>query len=111
MNILDNAKNHFDNLGTKKIEVPEWGDENGPAFIYAEPCTLADKGKIKKRSEKDEIDALAYILILKAQDAQGNKLFTLEDKHALKTKVDPDVLSRIASEMMRAPSIEQMLGE
>ena len=35
-------------------------------------------------------------------DKDGNKLFTLEDKLALMHKVDSDVLSRIASEMVKA---------
>ena len=110
MGVLENAKKHFDALGVNKIEVPEWGDENGPLIIYSEPCTLADKGKIKTRADRDgEINALVYILILKAQDAQGEKLFTIEDKQALKTKVDPDVLSRVVSQLMRAQSVSEML--
>lgn len=109
MSALENAINHFNSLGTQKIEVPEWGDENGPLIIYADPCTLADKGKIKVRAERDEIDGLIYVLILKAKDAQGEPLFTLEDKHALKTKVDPDILSAVATKIMRAPTPDQML--
>lgn len=111
MNILDNAKKHFDDQEVKKIKVPEWGDEPGrPAYIYSNPLTLAEKGKIKKQTEqRGEIDAMIYVLILKANDGQGNKLFTVEDKRALKNKVDPDVLARVISEIMSAPSVDEML--
>ena len=30
MKAIDRAKSHFDNLDIKKIEVPEWGEEDKP---------------------------------------------------------------------------------
>ena len=33
MSILDRAKSHFENKGVKRIEVPEWKDENGNPTI------------------------------------------------------------------------------
>ena len=44
----------------------------------------------------------ADILVMKALDKDGNKIFTLEDKLALMHKVDSDVLSRIATAMVQA---------
>ena len=51
---------------------------------------------------------LADILVMKGLDKDGNKLFTLEDKLALMHKVDSDVLSRIATEMVKAITPDQV---
>ena len=40
MSAIDRAKAHFKSLQIKAIEVPEWGDENGPLIVYVEPFTL-----------------------------------------------------------------------
>jgi hypothetical protein len=111
MGLLDNAKKHFDEQDTRRIEVPEWADSEGKGgIIYAEPLTLAEKGNIKKQTDRrGEIDALIYVLILKARDAQGEPIFTLEDKQALKHKIDPDVIARVVSEILLAPSVGDLL--
>jgi len=74
MKFIDRAKSHFESLGVQHIEVEEWKDEAGnPSSIYWNPITLSEK----------------------------NKLFTLEDKLALMHKVDPDVLSKVATAMVQ----------
>jgi hypothetical protein len=81
MNIIDRAKSHFESLGTQSIEVPEWKDDDGkPTIIYWNPITLSEK----------------------------NKLFTLEDKIPLMHKVDSDVLSRLATSMVQAISVDEV---
>ena len=37
MRAIDKAKAHFNSLETKRIEVPEWGDENEPLVIFVKP--------------------------------------------------------------------------
>ena len=74
MKFIDRAKSHFESLGVQHIEVEEWKDEAGnPSVIYWNPITLSEK----------------------------NKLFLLEDKIALMHKVDPDVLSKVATAMVQ----------
>ena len=88
MSVLDIAKSHFENLGVQSIEVPEWKDENGnPSIIYWNPITLSEKNKLFKKSD-NMLDAgiLADILVMKALDKDGNKLFKAEDKFALMHK-------------------------
>jgi len=108
MSILDNAKQHFQQKETKHIEVPEWGDENGPLIIYAEPLTLNDKQRIYKKAKEGELISLAYVLIWFAKDKDGEKLFTIEDKRALLNSVDPNVLADIANTILDAPSVEEL---
>jgi len=109
MSAIDNAKKHFDSLETKIIEVPEWGeDEDNSLKIYCKPITLSETSKFMKLAKDDEVQLLAYVLIYKALDETGEKLFTIADKKALLEKVDRDVLIRVSSEMMNNISQEQV---
>jgi hypothetical protein len=110
MSVLDIAKSHFENLGVQSIEVPEWKDENGnPSIIYWNPITLSEKNKLFKKSD-NMLDAgiLADILVMKALDKDGNKLFKAEDKLVLMHKVDSDILSRVATSMVQAINPEEV---
>lgn len=103
MKAIERAKAHFKSLTTKVIEVPEWGDETGPLMVYVEPFTLKDKSKLQSvsRASGSDVDALVELIVLKALDANGDKLFTIEDKPALRNMVDATVLERISTEIMR----------
>ena len=110
MSVIDIAKSHFENLGVQSIEVPEWKDENGnPSIIYWNPITLSEKNKLFKKSD-NMLDAgiLADILVMKALDKDGNKLFKAEDKLVLMHKVDSDILSRVATSMVQAINPEEV---
>lgn len=110
MSVLDIAKSHFENLGIQSIEVSEWKDENGnPSVIYWNPITLSEKNKLFKKSD-NMLDAgiLADILVMKALDKDGNKLFKAEDKLVLMHKVDSDILSRVATSMVQAINPEEV---
>lgn len=87
---------HFDAIGAKRIEVPEWG-----LTIHTTPVTLAERTRIYSGSKGDnDYEVLVKILIIKARDAQGNPLFTLEDKAILLQKADATVLIRVCAEIM-----------
>ena len=104
MKLIDRAKSHFESLGVQSIEIEEWKDEAGnPSIIYWNPIYLSEKNKLFKKSDNmNDVSILADILIMKAIDKDGKKLFTIEDKIPLMHKVDSDVLSRIATEMVKA---------
>ncbi len=110
MKIIDRAKSHFESLGVQSIEVPEWQDEQGnPTIIYWQPITLAEKKKLFNKTENlNDAGLLADVVVMKALDKDGNKLFSLEDKLALNHKVDSDVLSKIAVAMVQTPSAEDL---
>ena len=110
MKFIDRAKSHFESLGVQSLEVEEWKDEAGnPSTIYWNPITLSEKNKLFKKSDNlNDVGILADIVIMKAIDKDGNKLFTLEDKIALMHKVDSDVLSRVATEMVKAITPEEV---
>ena len=101
MSAIDNAKKHFDSLETRMIEVPVWGeDSDNPLKIYCKPITLSETSKFMRLAKDDDVQLLAYVLIYKALDEAGEKLFTIADKKNLLERVDRDVLIRVSSEMM-----------
>ena len=110
MSILESAKSHFENMGVQSIEIPEWKDANGnPSIIYWNPITLSEKNKLfQKSGNMSDVSILADILVLKALDKDGNKLFTLENKLTLMHKVDSDVVAKIANAMVQTPDYEEV---
>ena len=98
--IIGRATEHFKNRPLKRIEIPEWGDEDGPLVAYTAPFTLKDQGRLQYITKNSaESDVLAELLIMKLVDENGDKLFTIEDKNALRSQVDASIVARIANEI------------
>ena len=108
MKVIDRATAHFDNLDIKKIIVPEWGEEDTTLEIYSKPLTLQETQKLWAMAKDNEMTMLAYVLIYKALDENENKIFSLEDKQALLTKVDRNVLIRVSNEIMAEEAPEEV---
>jgi hypothetical protein len=109
MAAIERIKQHFAGIGVRHVESAAWGEEGKPLLIYFSPMTLAEKQRLLTIGEEQGYVArLADALIMKALDADGKKLFTIEDKHALRNQADPDELARIVREMMSSPSVDDM---
>ena len=110
MSIIDRAKSHFEGIGIQSIEVPEWKDEDGkPTVLFWNPINLYEKNKLFKKSDNmTDVSILADIVVMKSLDKDGKKIFKLEDKMDLLTKVDSDVLSRIATAMIQVVSPDEV---
>ena len=110
MSVIDIAKSHFDNIGVQSMEVFEWKDENGkPVTLYWNPITLLEKNRLLKKSDTlNDIAILADVLVMKALDKDGKKVFKLEDKQTLMNSADPNILQRIAQKMVEVPSIDEL---
>ena len=106
MSAIDNAKKHFAEQDVKVIEVPEWGEDDKPLKIYSKPLTLAETSKLYKMSKEDDLTMMAYVLIYKALDENGDKLFDLADKNALLNHVDREILVSVATQIMGQEPIE-----
>ena len=106
MSAIENAKKHFAEQDVKVIEVPEWGDEDKPLKIYSKPLTLSETSKLYKMSKEDDLTMMAYVLIYKALDENGDKLFDLSDKNALLNQVDREILVDVAQKIMGQEPIE-----
>ena len=77
MKAIERANTHFAEQDVKVIKVPEWGEEDKPLEIYSKPLTLSETSKLYKMSTNDDLTMMAYVLIYKALDADGNKLFDI----------------------------------
>jgi|TARA_R100000951_G_scaffold115592_1_gene124186 hypothetical protein len=107
MKAIERAKEHFAEQDVKVIEVPEWGNENEALKIYSKPLTLSETSKLYKMSKDDDLTMMAYVLIYKALDENGDKLFDLSDKRALLNDVDQQVLVDVATQIMGQKPIEE----
>ena len=90
------------NNARKVVEVKEWGEDDSPLLMYISSLTCADLDKLQ-RKHKDfltnpTINGMVDMIILKAEDREGQKLFTLEDKPFL-MREELNTVSRIAGEM------------
>lgn len=110
MSVIDIAKSHFENIGIQFIEIPEWKDEHGnPTVLYWNPINLSEKNILFKKSNNlNDVSILADIVVMKALDKDGNKIFKPEDKITLMYKVDSDILSRISTAMVQAINPEEV---
>ena len=89
-------------LQRKQIEVVEWGEDGNALIIYCGPITAGDIDKLQ-RKHKDflnnmTITGMIDLIIAKAEDADGKRLFTLEDKMYL-MKESVTLISDIAGKM------------
>ena len=74
--------------------------------IYWNPLTLAERETIVALAgDNSSADDFALtLMITKALDKDGNKLFQTTDKLDIMHKVDSDVLAKIAAAMVSAPT-------
>lgn len=105
MDPIDLVREHFASLGTRKIEVPEW-----KLTVYAAPVTLAEKNRLYKKSRESDMELLVDLLIMKASDANGQKLFTIDHKPTLLNKADSNVVARVANAILadEAPKADEL---
>ena len=96
----------------KRIDVPEEWVAKGVTEIW---CTLINAGDVEviHKKHKDFINSpslggMVDLIIRKAENEQGEKLFTLEDRSFL-MKIDINVISEIGGEMFNTiESIEDL---
>ncbi len=110
LKVIDQVVGHFEQSGTRLIEVPEWGSDDGPLTIHATAFTMEEQRRLRSRNKGDLDDpsVLVDLLILKALDGEGNKLFDLADKPVLMRKADANVLARVAAEITGSAETEDV---
>jgi len=69
--------------------------------VYWHPLTIAERESIQKKSETDDsVDFALGMMIAKALDAEGKRLFQDGEKSQLKNAVDASVLQEIQLAML-----------
>jgi hypothetical protein len=102
---IDLVRDHFASLGTKRIEVPEW-----KITVFSAPVTLSEKSRLYKKSQASEMELLVDIIIMKATDENGEKLFTIDNKITFLNKADSNVIGRLANAILSedAPKVDEL---
>jgi hypothetical protein len=74
------------------------------------PVTLSEKNRLYRRSKENDMELLVDILIMKATDEHGVKLFTIEHKPTLLNKADSNVVGRVAKAILAddAPKVDDL---
>lgn len=108
MSAITAAVAHFDALPRKRVEVPEWGPEGQPFVVYATAMTVGEREEIRQIGNTGSPEMLVDVLIRKAVDENGERLFMPKDRHDLTHRVDSRVVSRIALEILDGPSDEDL---
>lgn len=97
----------------RAIEVPEWGDDGSPLVLYAGSLTCADVDKLQRKHNNfmnnPTVAAMVELIIMKAEDKDGEKLFTLEDKPFL-MRESVALVGNIAGQMFASVESVEDLG-
>ena len=87
----------------RKVDVPEWGDESGAFELYCRPVTCYDMNQLQKKHpnflENTTIAAMVDLIVMKAEDQSGERLFTAADDRMELMGEHTDVISNIANQM------------
>ena len=71
----------------RKVAVKEWGEDDKPLEIFAGVLTCHDVDRLQKKHpnflSNMSVEAMVDLIILKAENDAGERLFTLEDKPVL----------------------------
>lgn len=105
MDAIDLVREHFASLGTKRIEVPEW-----KLTIFSTPVTLAEKNKLYRKSRENDMELLVDVLIAKATNEKGEKLFDVDHRLTLLNKADSNIIARVANAILsdEAPKADDL---
>jgi len=100
--LIDSAVAHFSGKEVRSIRVDEWD-----CTLYSKNLSLEDKARWFARADGDNTDYLVYALIFGVTDEKGEAVFDLADKVALRKRVDPEVLSRVANFVLQIEEEEE----
>lgn len=103
--ILDRAKKHYAGLGVMTHDVPEWPDENGaPLVVHFRAMTPEEYREALPNPARPTHENLVDVVILKAADEKGEKLFDKADKLELMKASDHAIVARIANAIISKTS-------
>lgn len=101
-NILDRAKAHFDS-SRFSLDVPEWGEAGKPLVVTWSPLTVAERRRVYEPIDNQPPDGgivMVRVVIRKACDASGRKLFDGMAEHDLMHGVDSDIIGRLSNAIL-----------
>lgn len=74
-------------LERTEVSVAEWGQDGEPLVLYATPLLAGEFSRLQKKHKdfinNPSVDGLVDLIIMKAQDNQGEKVFDIGDRPIL----------------------------
>jgi hypothetical protein len=107
--LIDMIAARYDEAEMVAVEVPEW-----ETTLHFRPLTAAERSRIRRGIDpNDEEELVVKLIIAKALDADGNRVFDDDAKTraALMGKADMNVIMRIAQEAGRSQLVGDGEGE
>jgi len=87
----------------RKIDVAEWGDDDGAFSLYCRPLTCYDLNELQKRHpqvmQNPSIAAMVDLIVMKAESQDGERLFTSADDRIELMGEETGIVSDIAMQM------------
>ncbi len=105
---VDLLKNKF---GISQLYKFNLKDENGEVqlSVYWHPLTIAEREMIQKKTgNEDTNDFALQLMIEKALDKDGNRLFQDGDKASLRREVNANVLQEIQLAMLQSGTDQEV---
>lgn len=99
--LMGRIKTSFNAKERKHFYVEDWEQD-----IYMSPLSLREQDKINARAKDSPYQLAVYALIMKAEDEQGEKLFTLDDKVDLLNNVSFGTVEKIIGAMFGSGTVE-----
>lgn len=93
--ILDRIRSHYAAQPRREIHVPEWD-----LTIFCTPLNVQQRSSLFQASRGDSLEYQVEAIIMKATDADGNKLFGPHDRLPLMMQADPFVVERVAAQIV-----------
>ncbi len=98
---VDLLKNKFGVSQLYKHDVKQ--DDNIILSVYWHPLTIAEREAIQKKTNSDDVNDFALqLMIEKALDQNGSRLFQDGDKASLRREVEASILQDIQLAMINA---------
>jgi len=99
---------------TREVNVPAWSDDDGPFKLYCRPITCYDLDQLQKKHpnflSNTTIGAMVDLILMKALDESGDKMFAPSDRIDLMGE-ETNVISDIANQMFaEIESVEALEG-
>jgi hypothetical protein len=90
-------------LNAREVLVPAWGDESGAFKLYCRAITCYDLDQLQKKHpnflNNTTVGAMVDLIVMKAEDEAGHKLFTSADDRIDLMGEETSVISEIANQM------------
>ena len=99
----------------REVVVPEWGDDSGDFKLYCKAITCNDLNLLQKKHpnflNNTTIAAMVDLIVMKAEDQGGDRLFTAADDRVELMGEQTDVISEIANQMFAEIESEEDLAK